>query len=205
LSVVIASGGVAVYRVRVNQPMLFRTVGFARERKNMSITSSQKTSLLVGILVIMGGAAFVYFDPLDQDLLGLKQKPAVAQPAAPPHAATPVAKPPAAVPKVAVVPVQAKAPVVATGAAPTPTAAPALTSPAATAKAAVVPVQAKALVAATPVATPPAVAMAQASQPPMKLSKAIKTASMPDRPKNLDLRHCLDLDTDAAIAKCAGE
>lgn len=27
----------------------------------------------------------------------------------------------------------------------------------------------------------------------------------PPRPKNLDLRHCLELETDAAIAKCAGE
>jgi hypothetical protein len=27
----------------------------------------------------------------------------------------------------------------------------------------------------------------------------------PVRPKNLDLRHCLDLEDNAAIAKCAGE
>lgn len=58
-----------------------------------------------------------------------------------------------------------------------------------------------------PAAQPPALAVppaaAQASQPAAKPSipaKAKKT-----RPKNLDLRHCLDLKTDAEIAKCAGE
>jgi len=152
----------------------------------MSITSVQKTSLLAGILVIIGGGAFVYFDPLDLDLLGLKQKPAVAHPAAPAHAAVPAAQPPAAALKAPVAPTQAKAPAAAT---PSPTSAP---------------------VAVAPVVTPPDAAAAQAPQPPLKLLKAIKTASKPatdkpTRPKNLDLRHCLDLETNAAIAKCAGE
>jgi hypothetical protein len=44
----------------------------------------------------------------------------------------------------------------------------------------------------------------------MKLAKTTKSSSAPavDKPvrsKNLDLRHCLKLETDAAIAKCAGE
>jgi len=53
----------------------------------------------------------------------------------------------------------------------------------------------------------------------LKLAKTIKTAETPSQPgqpgskatgkperaKNLDLRHCLELETDAAIAKCAGE
>ena len=126
-----------------------------------------KSLVLVGILVIIGGGAFVYFDPLDMNLLGLKQKSAVAQPAATPHAA----------PKAAVASTQTKAPAAAT--APSPTAVPVTAAP------------------------PFVAAAAQAPQP--KLSKTIKTASKPDRAKNLDLRHCLDLEIDAAIAKCAGE
>lgn len=50
---------------------------------------------------------------------------------------------------------------------------------------------------------------AELVQPP-KSAKAIKTKSKPvpakpNFPKDADLRHCLDLETDAAIAKCAGE
>jgi hypothetical protein len=50
----------------------------------------------------------------------------------------------------------------------------------------------------------------QVPQPPMESSKTAKAESTPVidkpvRPKNLDLRHCLKLETDAAIAKCAGE
>ena len=144
-----------------------------------------KSLVLVGILVIIGGGAFVYFDPMDMDLLGMKQKPAVAKSAA---------QLPSAAPKPAVAPTQAKAPVAA--------------------PATVAPIQAKAPVAAPP-ATPspaatPVAALAQAALPPMKLSQETKTASRPaiDKPmrsKNLDLRHCLDLEIDAAIAKCAGE
>lgn len=185
----------------------------------MSITSVQKTSLLAIILVIIGGGAFVYFDPLDLDLLGLKQKPAVAHPAVPTHAAAPAAQPPATALKAPVAPTQAKAAVAVPS--PKPLPAPAATSPATAPKAAVAPTQAKAPAAATPsptsapvavapAVTPPEAAAAQAPQPPLKLSKVIETASKPaidkpTKPKNLDLRHCLDLETNAAIAKCAGE
>jgi hypothetical protein len=78
--------------------------------------------------------------------------------------------------------------------------------PVAAPKAAVAPAQAIA-----PVATPPVAASTQALQPPLKLSKTIKAAKnaslsgKPPRPKNSDLRDCLKLETDAAIAKCAGE
>jgi hypothetical protein len=186
-------------------------VGFAWERKNMS--SVQKASLLVGILAIVGGGAFVYFDPLDLNLLGLKQKSAVAQAVAPKHIAVPAAQPPAAAPKAAVPQAQTKATVAVQP--PTPSPAPAASSPVAAPKAAVATTQAKTPASATlspvsaPVAVVPAAPVPVAEQP-MKLSKETKTASKPaidksTRPKNLDLRHCLDLETDAAIAKCAGE
>jgi hypothetical protein len=184
-------------------------VDFAWERKNMS--SVQKTMLLVGILIIIGVGAFVYFDPLDLDLLGLKQKPAAAKPAIP-HVVSS---------KAVIPPPSTKAPVAAPS--PTPSPAPAATPPIAAPKAAEVPTQAKASAApvATPAAPMPVAAAVQVPQPPMKLSEETKTAGesktaetkaaskpapgKPERPKNLDLRHCLELETDAAIAKCAGE
>ncbi len=43
---------------------------------------------------------------------------------------------------------------------------------------------------------------AQAPQPAVKSPTPVKGKP---RPKNLDLRHCLELKTDAEIAKCAGE
>ena len=47
---------------------------------------------------------------------------------------------------------------------------------------------------------------AQASQPAAKPSTPEEHATTkPARPKNLDLRHCLDLEGNTAIAKCAGE
>jgi len=164
-----------------------------------------KKLLLVGILLIAAGGAFVYLDPLDLDLLGLKQKPVVAKPAAPSHVPTPVAKP-AVVPRAAVAPTQTKASIAVPSPAPAASPAP---------KAAVAPTQANKSERATaaapsqgvspPVATPPVAAASQATQPPMKLSKTTKPASKPVRPKNQDLRYCLDLESDAAIAKCAGE
>jgi hypothetical protein len=72
----------------------------------------------------------------------------------------------------------------------------------------------------------PDAAAAEALQSPLKLSTTIKaaktksksaqatdkpttsaktTAGKPVIPKDADLRHCLELETDAAIAKCAGE
>lgn len=49
-------------------------------------------------------------------------------------------------------------------------------------------------------------AAAQEPQPASKPSTPGKPATAkPPRSKSLDLRHCLDMETDAAIAKCAGE
>ena len=53
---------------------------------------------------------------------------------------------------------------------------------------------------AVPLASTAAPAPAREAQPAPKPAKA-----KPPHPKNLDLRHCLDLKTDAEIAKCAGE
>ena len=151
-----------------------------------------KKLVLVGILVIIGAGAFVYLDPLGLDLLGLKQGHVVVQPAAKPGAVAPAAKPSVAAPKPANAPAQVIAHVAAP---PTPS--------------------------SRTAATPPAAAPVQITQPPMKLAETSKTANAtpsgkpaanakldadkPMRPKDQDLRHCLDLETDAAIAKCAGE
>lgn len=184
----------------------------------MSFSSVQKTSLLVGFLAIIGAGAFVYFDPLDLDLLGLKQNSTVAKSAPPKHIAASAQRPTPAAPKSAVAATQAKASVAVRS--PAPVNAPAAISPAP--KAAVAPTYAEAPAAAarsmpSPTPAPAAASTAaaphvavQAPQPPMKLSKETKTAAKPatdkpTRPKNLDLRHCLDLEDDAAIAKCAGE
>lgn len=58
----------------------------------MNITSGQKKLLLLGILVIAGGAAFVFFDPLGLGLLGQKKAPAVVAPKAPPRPVLPGVK-----------------------------------------------------------------------------------------------------------------
>ncbi len=193
----------------------------------MSFSSVQKTSLLVGILAIIGAGAFVYFDPLDLDLLGLKQKPVAAKSAAPKHVAASVQRPNPASPKSAVAATQVKA----SAALPPPAAehasaamSPAPKAPVASthaeapaAAARSMPSPTAALAAASPTAAPQVAVQAQ--QPTMKLSptklanetkKETKTAGKPAavkpaRPKNLDLRHCLDLEDNAAIAKCAGE
>lgn len=167
--------------------------------------SGRKMWVLVGILVIIGGAAFVLLDPLELDLLGLKQGTTVVKTIPAPHASASAAKPGAAAPA-------AQAP----AAAPKPAAAPA-------------PVIAPAAPSSTAV---PDAAAAEALQSPLKLSTTIKaaktksksaqatdkpttsakttaitktTAGKPVIPKDADLRHCLELETDAAIAKCAGE
>lgn len=58
--------------------------------------------------------------------------------------------------------------------------------------------------AATPESTQPI--PDQEFQPPLKLSNPVKPArTAPTRSRSLDLRHCLDLETNAAIIKCAGE
>lgn len=60
--------------------------------------------------------------------------------------------------------------------------------------------------AVPPATTAGSVPPAQAPQPELGPSTPDKPAkAKPARSKSLDLRHCLDLETDAAIAKCAGE
>ena len=106
-----------------------------------------------------------------------KVSQAVVVPKAPPPVAESVAPSPAAVP--------VSAPVSAPVAAPSQIAVPAALSP-----------------AATPVVAAPANVL----QPPLQLSKSIKTAKIKaERSKTADLRYCLALETNEAIAKCAGE
>jgi len=145
----------------------------------------KKVWLLVGLLVILAAGAFVYLDPMDLDLLGLKQATVVATPAVKKHTTAAVVRHPAAAPKAAAE-LQAKAPA-------------AIPSPSAPAEAepALAPAQ------TTATAIPPVAPVVPA--PPVIKPVPVKAKSKPVRPKNLDLRHCLKLETDAAIAKCAGE
>lgn len=160
----------------------------------MNITSQQKKGIIAGILaIIVGGGAFAYFDPLDLDLLGLKEAITVAQPVAKPHTAAP-----AAVPKAASAPIASSAPVVAS--------APVAES---------TPVKVAVPVVSTP-ASAPVAASATDLKPPKSdqtikpATKLAKDAGKPatgksERARDLDLRHCLELENNAAIAKCAGE
>jgi hypothetical protein len=165
--------------------------------------------LLLGLLVLIGAGAFVYLDPMDLDLLGLKQQQVVAQPAVTPRH-------PAA-PKTAVAQTQKKAALPAAAPAAEPAVAKAkpvqvTEQPAAAPKVAAAPAAAEPPPA--PAAEAPDVSAETAAKPaqPMPVAavappamKPAKAESKPPRPKNLDLRHCLDLKTDAEIAKCAGE
>ena len=164
--------------------------------------------LLLGLLVIIGAGAFVYLDPMDLDLLGLKQQQVVAKPAvAPKH---PAVLPHPAAPQTAVAQTQNKAALPAAAPAAEPAVAKAKPAqvteqPAAAPKVAAAPAPAADstnLSAETAVAPAESVPVAAVAPPAMKPAK---TESRPPRPKNLDLRHCLDLKTDAEIAKCAGE
>jgi len=59
---------------------------------------------------------------------------------------------------------------------------------------------------ATPAsAVPPAPAPGAAPSAKEHLPAPGSVKAKPLRPKNLDLRHCLDLESATAIAKCAGE
>jgi len=172
-------------------------VGFAGERKIVDRTKL----LLAGILVIAAAGAFVYFDPMDLDLLGLKKSSVVAKAETPPRAPAPKAQPPAPAPKAAVAPAKTNASVAVSPTTPTPAA----TSPVAAPKTAVATMQATMLaVSASPVAV-----ATQVPPPALKPAPARITSKpaidKPMRPKDQDLRHCLELETDAAIAKCAGE
>jgi hypothetical protein len=183
---VIASADIAVYRVRVKIALadlvdVDSTMDFAWGRKIVDI----KKLLLVGMLVIVAVGAFVYLDPMGLNLLGLKQESAVAKPVTPTHPVAPANKPVAAV------------------ATPHPAAVPAPVPPVTTMTFA-------ASKAEKPAATKSVAAPIQAPEPPIKSSETVKSSSTPAidkpvRPKNLDMRHCLKLETDAAIAKCAGE
>ena len=155
----------------------------------MNFRLERKQWILVGILVVVGGgAAFVFFDPLGLDLLGGKPVAAAVKPVAAP------------VPKPAVAPNAASAPVP-------------VSAPSAAPSQIVAPVSSP--VAAPTVAKPPVAAQA------LKLAQSIKAAhtnenevahkqpvphkSADSRSRSADLRDCLKLETDTAIAKCAGE
>ena len=182
--------------------------------------------LIVGFLIVIGGAAFIYFDPLDMDILGLKPASPVVTSKAPPHVAARAAKPPVVQPQIAVAPVPVSAPAAAPSQASAPVAVTAQVSAPAAA-----PTQAAKPVAPTPMATPrvvtpPVEKPGLVSPPPSIFVKNIKAGNKlskhgklpadkpainqsvinkPDRPKNLDLRHCLELESPQAIAICAGE
>jgi hypothetical protein len=188
---VIASADIAVYRVRVKIALadlvdVDSMMDFAWGRKVVDI----KKLLLVGMLVIVAVGAFVYLDPMGLNLLGLKQESAVAKPVTPTHPVAPAPVAPANKPVAAV-------------ATPHPAAVPAPVPPVTTMTSA-------ASKAEKPAATKSVAAPIQAPEPPIKSSETVKSSSTPAidkpvRPKNLDMRHCLKLETDAAIAKCAGE
>jgi len=171
----------------------------------MSIMSGQKTWLLLGVLAIAGGAAFVYFDPLGLDPLGLKSGDSAAKSAAAPNEhTTPAAARAAVVPAKASISA-ASAVLPATGAAVTPAA----------------PSSAVAAISPAHAEVPPPVAPVHSLQHPSEFSKTASSADKtsepgktagrpmkptePMKPMDSDLRYCLKLDTDAAIAKCAGE
>lgn len=169
----------------------------------MSIMSGQKTWLLLGVLAIAGGAAFVYFDPLGLDPLGLKSGDSAAKSAAAPNGHTAAAKAVVAPAKPSISAASAVLP--ATGAAVTPAA----------------PSSAVAAISSAPAEVPPPVAPVHSLQHPSEFSKTASSAGKasepgktagrpmkptePMKPMDSDLRYCLKLDSDAAIAKCAGE
>lgn len=181
----------------------------------MRISSGRKTLMLVGILVI-SGAAFVYFDPLGLDLLGLQQHAVVTKPAPAPHPAVPAvhplqpaAHPPIPAPQPAVVPAHVAASSVLPSGAGAPQAMNAAHPPVIVQHAAVPAATASTVVPVAPAAAP-AAAPAEVAQLPAQPAKPARAAKKPAPvkpmiPKDADLRHCLDLESDAAIAKCAGE
>ncbi|MBI3479199.1 MAG: hypothetical protein HY016_02420 [Nitrosomonadales bacterium] len=158
----------------------------------MNITSGQKKLALFGILVIAGGAAFVFFDPLGLDLLGQQKKaPAVAAPKAAPRPAAPAAKSNGPAKSGATA-------VVATPPASAPAVTQAASAPAATKITEVHQPQAKA-----------EIGKAEPGKTESVSAQPGKTASSkprkPVKPRDVDLRDCLKLEDNAAIAKCAEE
>lgn len=151
----------------------------------MYISSGQKLAIL-GVLLVGGAAAFVYLDPLDLDLLGLK----------PPPVATPVAAPRPAAPK----PATPAVPV--TPATPAAPATPVTPAVSATPTAPATPAMAD---EAGAVPETPSPAAEQKLQFVPVLSQKPKPALKPVSPPSVDLRHCLEQTTNEAIAKCASE
>ena len=170
----------------------------------MRISSGRKTLMLVGILVI-SGAAFVYFDPLGLDLLGLQQHAVAMKPVPAPHPAAPASKPavvPAHVAAVSSVAFSGAGAPQQMNAAHPPVIVQHAAVPAATPPTAVPVAPATAPVAASAeVAQPATPAKPAKKAAPAKPATPVKTKI----PRDADLRHCLDLESDAAIAKCAGE
>jgi len=189
----------------------------------MNITPQQKkTGILVGILLILGGGAFVYLDPLDLDLLGLNPPPPVKKPVRKPPVKAPVKAPQTkpAMPATASAPVAAGTQMAASS--PMATSASPSTSPMSPDQSTALSLKQKSTTDSTKQAQTEANNKQEMSMPvvedkpatdeakPMANSSGSfatnKTASSkPERPKDQDLRYCLDLPTNAEIAKCAGE
>ena len=167
----------------------------------MSIMSGQKTWLLLGVLAITGGAAFVYFDPLGLDLLGLKSGGSAAKSAAAPNGHTAAAKAAVAPAKPAISAASAVLP--ATGAAITP-AAPSSAVVAISPATAEVPPPVLPALQHPPESSKTVMSAGKAPEPGKTAGRSMKPTE-PMKPMDSDLRYCLKLDTDAAIAKCAGE
>jgi hypothetical protein len=177
----------------------------------MDIMSGWKKWILLAVVAVVGGAVFVYFDPFNLDLLGHKVATVVAAPKVSPHVATPAAKPANSLPPAQQSSAASKAPVAAIQV-PVSAVPPAVQqqsvkavtpAPAATSNAK--PVQ------ATQSSKPEDAVKSEhkASQPSQTELKSATTKKLAQEhkiyPKDADLRHCLELESNAAIAKCAGE
>lgn len=81
----------------------------------------------------------------------------------------------------------------------------AVTSQPAPAPAASAPQAASAPAATATQAAPAPATTVHVTHAPAKVPKMLKLEAGKPRPQNMDLRHCLDLKDNKAIAKCAGE
>jgi len=183
----------------------------------MYISSRLKAVILVFLLTVGGGGAFVFIDPLELDLLGmLGLSPAAEAPVAPkmqPRAALPKGGVPAMAPASTTTTLQtpAKTPDVVLQTAPVvpvsqDTMAIPLEMPAQTIQTATLPASSSNLTAAILPASPGVMKEVQIVQPPLKISKSLQVEkSKFVYPPSIDLRHCLDQPSPQEIAKCAGE
>ena len=168
----------------------------------MNITSGQKKAAILGAVLIVGAAAFVYLDPLEMDLLGLNPPPAATKAAV----AKPKPRPAAQVKKPEVKPEATE--MMARQADVQPAPAETATSSANVDKV----MQAMKVDASaaspemgrseSPLVTPADQAKLKL---PLKMSSSIKAAPAKPMypPPSVDLRHCLDEPTDNEIVKCA--